>query len=249
MDDNFSLSVAAQPQLGNCSHMLGIFLGNLGYRVPDPDAIRNIARIVLRTTDYLGDATVDAQRFSERLTDRHITIINALTAKDASLQDTEQVAAMIEEGRSMARSFWQTMHGRQSYPQPVVVDPAQIFPDSRQQRIFLSEAAQVGPDSFARLKLGESELPDPTQEDVVGQVPALFVQGSPDGFAKAWKWVYAVLFLIAFGLVSLLLDLFGRERAAQVAACARHPVGGGDRGAACGSIQVLGAEPEEGMKG
>jgi hypothetical protein len=101
------------------------------------------------------------------------------------------------------------MHKRPDYSAPVAVDPAAVFPDNAQQRIFLSKAAQLGPDSFERFKTGQSDLPDPTSDDVVGQVPRLFSGGSADGFANAWKWVYAVLFMVSFGLVSLLLDVAG----------------------------------------
>ena len=94
-----------------------------------------------------------------------------------------------------------------------------------------------------------SELPDPTQEDVVGQVPALFVQGSPDGFANAWKWVYAVLFLISFGLVSLLWDIAGGKERRRSLPLRGILSAAAIVGLRAGAYKFSGAEPEEGLKG
>ena len=146
VDDNFSLSVAADPRLGRAHSVLGIMLGNLGYRLPDSGAASSLFTILMKTTDYMGDALLDSQRVNSEFHNLPITVINALPDVSAKLTDTSAIEALIGDGRSIARDFWNVSHPSETYqPNAPVVDPSKIFGAKPKLSVYLSPAAQSGP--------------------------------------------------------------------------------------------------------
>jgi len=142
VNDNFSLSVAADPFLGNAKHVLGIFLGNLGYRLPDAGAADSIVQLLNKTTGYMGDALMDLGGMTTELAGHHVLVVDALASVPGTLTDTQRIGDLIDDGRSIARDLWQVLHPDQSSPQQAAaVDWATAFAGDP-QAIYLSTAAR-----------------------------------------------------------------------------------------------------------
>ncbi|MGB8645372.1 MAG: patatin-like phospholipase family protein [Anaerolineae bacterium] len=228
VDDNFALSVAADPELGGCTDILGIFLGNLGYRLPDVNAVSNVATILLSTTGYMGDALQEWQALDQGLTDHRITIINALPQIDADITDTDKIPGLIDEARGMARQFWTRVHGAADYPatRPVPLDKDMVFMPAAGQRVYLSQGALTGPASFPDFIQGQAEPASPVAADVLGQIPALISRAAANPLARGWLTLYGVLLLLAYGLVTLVSDLIGEPTG--LSSALRRALGGGE---------------------
>lgn len=146
VDDNFSLSVAVDAGLGRADLVLGIMLGNLGYRLPDFGATTSPLSMLTKTTEYMGDALLDTRKFSRELMGRNITVVDALPDVSSQLTDTSAIEPLIEDGYMIARDFWKVVHGREDYSKGgATVDPSAVFPDPPNLRVYLSPAAQTGP--------------------------------------------------------------------------------------------------------
>ncbi len=211
VDDNFSLSVAADKNLGRCTHIFGVSLGNWGFRFPDVNAARNIGAVLLNTTNYFGNAIQDLQERHKVIVTRRVTILNALPSIGAQLTDTEKIGDLVKEGREMAQEFWSEAHQKKQYPdgESVPVDPKMIFGRVAGLRVYVSRTARLGTDAFRALKTGQAILPNPGFFDVFTQVPRVFIQAFTDLQARAWFAGYGVLALVLFGSLTLLSDLLG----------------------------------------
>jgi predicted acylesterase/phospholipase RssA len=145
VDDNLSLSVAADPYLGNAREVLGVSLGNLGRRLPDSNATASGVTVLMKTTDYFGDAIADLQRVNSEYQSVPITILDALPGVQAKITDTQMIAKLVQDGDEIAKDFWVLLHGK-AYPDgEVTVDPTAIFREPGSVRVSLSKAAMAGP--------------------------------------------------------------------------------------------------------
>jgi hypothetical protein len=206
VDDNFSLSVAADPNMADCSHIFGIFLGNLGYRLPDQNALNSAASILLKSTDYLGDSILDGQRFNKHLLERHITIISAVTKKSGGVTDTKLVPDLIQEGSEIAQGFRNLVQGGTQTDAPHIIDSGKVFHADPGEYIYLSDAAITGADNLNKLISPDPWLPDPKPGDAFSRLLELVGLGTRHP-APLWKWVYFALFFLWLGIVAFLGDL------------------------------------------
>lgn len=97
--------------MGGCNRILGVFLGNLGYRIPDPAAVDGMPVILQKLITFQGDALLDIQQYDRRF-DCPITIINALTKTEGDLTETEKIGELGQEGQRIARGFIEAVQGR-----------------------------------------------------------------------------------------------------------------------------------------
>lgn len=145
VDDNLSLSVAADPYLGNAREVLGVSLGNLGRRLPDSNATASGVTVLMKTTDFFGDAIADLQRVNTEYQSVPITILDALPGVQAKITDTQMIAKLVQDGEEIAKDFWMLLHSK-AYPDgEVTVDPTAIFREPGSVRVSLSKAAMAGP--------------------------------------------------------------------------------------------------------
>lgn len=205
VDDNFSLSVASDPNLANCSHIFGIFLGNLGYRLPDPNSLDSAATILMKATDFLGDSILDGQRFNKHLLERHITVISAVSKKSGGVTDTQLVPDLIKEGGEIARGFFRLVQGDEPAGSENVIDSKHVFKSEPGEYIYLSDAAIAGADNLNTMKSLDPWLPVPKLGDVFSRLLELAGIGERHP-APMWKWVYFVQFFMWLGMFAFLGD-------------------------------------------
>lgn len=188
VEDNFSLSVAIDPALGNARHVLGVSLGNLGYRLPDAAAAANVLAVLNKTTSYMGDALLDLSGAPHALAGHRVLVINALTSTRAALTDTNLIGQLIADGGAIARDFWSRLNGGAPYPGPTADCDWSLAFAHDPKAIYLSAAARgVAPQS-APLPLDMWLRPRE-----VWQIPLNRLRGE-------WLLVYIVVGLIALGV-------------------------------------------------
>jgi predicted acylesterase/phospholipase RssA len=199
VDDNFSLSVAVDPGLGRADSVLGIMLGNLGYRLPDFGATTSPLSMLTKTTEYMGDALLDTRKFSRELNGRNITVVDALPDVSSQLTDTSAIEPLIEDGYMIARDFWKVVHGREDYSKGGAnVEPSAMFPDPPQFRVYLSPAAQTGPfDRYPRPDKIETGF---SPRDII-RIPFGRIRGP-------WVILPALLAALALAIGGALLAIF-----------------------------------------
>lgn len=140
VDDGFSLEVAVDPEFGGAQDVFGIDLGNLGYRIPDHKAARNIPSLLMRTIDYMGDAVIDMERRSSSLSGARITVLNARSSNPAQLTDTNAIADLITEGQGIAKMLWTAVHPGAPSSSYGTIDVVRFFRPAP-IRVVLSDAA------------------------------------------------------------------------------------------------------------
>jgi len=145
VDDNLSLSCAADPYLGNAREVLGVSLGNLGRRLPDANATASCVSVLMKTTDFFGDAITDLQRVNSEYRSVPVTILDALPSVQAKITDTQSIAALVQDGGDIAKDFWALLHNLPYPDGAVTVDPSAIFREPGSLRVGLSKAAMAGP--------------------------------------------------------------------------------------------------------
>ncbi len=205
VDDGFSLEVAVDPEFGRADDVFGIDLGNLGYRMPDHKGVRNIASLLMRMTDYMGDAVIDMERQSTALRNARITVLNARSQNPAQLTDTNAIAALIAEGEQMARDLWACVHPGSAPSAYGTVDTSSFF-QRPPIRVCLSDAAV-----FDGVSLKDS-LAVESEQDVREHVSAWRIVLPPPQMG----WWHAILYVFAaiFGtMVLLAVDDAGRQGA------------------------------------
>ncbi len=192
VDDNFSLSVAVDPFLGNSSHVLGIALGNLGYRIPDAAATDSIVALLNRTTGYMGDAVMDVGGTTRELAGHRVTVMDALAGVRGQLTDTNLIGKLVDEGTTIAADFWSVLHGGRAYPGPgAPVDPAAAFAYDP-EAVFLSAAARgVQPPQKPKALDTQLSLAE------VFRVPLFSA-------ALEWRVVYALIAFVSLGVATAL---------------------------------------------
>jgi len=195
VEDNFSLSVAVEPLLGNADKVLGIALGNLGYRIPDAAAAASIVALLSKTTSYMGDALIDLGAMRTELAGHRVAVVDAMASVRGRLTDTNRIGELIDDGAEIARDFWTVINAGRPYPGPTaVVDPATAFARDP-QAVYLSAAARgVAPPTKPRVLETRLALRD------VFRVPLL-------SLALEWRFVYGLIALIALGVTSMLFVL------------------------------------------
>lgn len=224
IDDTFSLSVAVDRFFGAAGEVLGVSLGNLGYRLPDERAVDNVPNLLNRTTHYMGDAQLDFAQTSASLSGHPVTIINALSGNTASFTDTDAIAKLVDEGAEIARGFATAIDpAAPAPPARVPIDPSAVFQPGV-QRVYLSPAARIDRDALkralaARRMRGKHE--DVRPWNVVPPFP--MIDRGPDGrwrWRPVWLWILLSLaiFLLGGGFGNLLVDVIDRARARPPAA-------------------------------
>ena len=209
VDDNFSISVAIDPLLGNARHVLGISLGNLGYRLPDANASENVAALLSRTTSYMGDAILDLVGVSRRLADHRVTVLNALPGLRSRLTDTNLIDDLVNDGTAIARDFWTTLHGT-AYPSDGV--------DCQWPRLFARAPEQIYLSPTAR---GMAPPTKPRQLDRTLRIAEVF-RIPLTGLGQEWGLVYIVLALVSVGVGAALSSIIE----ALIEALTGHPLRG-----------------------
>ena len=188
VEDNFSLSVAIDPLLGNARHALGISLGNLGYRLPDASAAASVVGLLNKTTGYMGDALLDLSGAPQALAGHRVMVINALAGVRAALTDTNLITELIAEGAAISRGFWRQLHGGAEYPGPQAdCDWSAVFARDP-KAIYLSDGARGVKPPNAPLPL---DMNLALRE--IWQIPLSKLRGE-------WLAVYIVVGLIALGV-------------------------------------------------
>ena len=201
VDDNLSLSVAADPYLGNAREVLGVSLGNLGRRLPDANATASCITVLMKTTDYFGDVITDLQRVNNEYQSVRMTILDALPSVQAKITDTQSIAALVQDGEDIAKDFWALLH-KHAYPDgEVTVDPSAIFRQPGKLRVSLSKAAMAGP-------LSGPLRPVPLLPLRLVEVVAIPVRRLQLAWLAAYGLVAAVVLAVGLTLVAL-TRLFG----------------------------------------
>jgi predicted acylesterase/phospholipase RssA len=208
VDDNLSLSCAADPYLGNAREVLGVSLGNLGRRLPDANATASCVSVLMKTTDFFGDAITDLQRVNSEYQSVPVTILDALPSVQAKITDTQSIAALVQDGEDIAKDFWALLHNL-AYPDgAVTVDPSAIFREPGSLRVGLSKAAMAGPLSPPLRPVASLPLR-------LVEVVAIPVRRVQLGWLAAYGFVAALLLAVGVTLVAL-ARLFGALFAGHV---------------------------------
>ena len=219
IDDTFSLSVAVDRFFGAAGEVLGVSLGNLGYRLPDERAVDNVPNLLNRTTHYMGDAQLDFAQSSASLSGHPITIINAHSENTASFTDTDAIAKLVDEGVKIARGFATAIDPTTpAPPAPVAIDPSAVFRPGV-QRVYLSPAARIDRNALKRALAARSlrgEHEDVQLWNVISPIP--IPDRGPDGrwrWRPVWPWMLlsSAIFLLGGGFGNMLLDVIDRARA------------------------------------
>lgn len=206
--DNFALDIAAHPDFGDCAHVLGVGLTNLGYRLPNPLAAHTVLDIAVSSLSYMMDALLDQNLGQAR---RRITVVNALSNQSVSLTNTARIGDLVKEGEAIAAGF------RESLEEHITgANLGDAFRLGDGPQIYLSRAAIVGPEAFKDLLKPQ---PSPTFFQAVFLRPFLTWGGRDRGL---WRWIYLLVVACAFTVMSLAVEtltLWGTpERLVQVLA-------------------------------
>jgi predicted acylesterase/phospholipase RssA len=193
VDDNFSVSVALDQHLGAATNVFGIALGNFGYRLADARADDNIANFAMKSTGFIGDAVQDLERRDEALAGHYVTVVDALSASRAQVNDTNLIVKLIDEGRAIAKEFWVDRHDGKPYPTTAPgMSWAAAFPRER-EAIFLSPAAR-GVDPPEKPERQVTRL---TRTDVFNL--------NWRTLSPVWRWVYVAIAAISVGVAAMLV--------------------------------------------
>lgn len=104
--DNYALQVAADPNIGRCSRLLGGNIGSLGPRVHAYEA-RTIIDVLLKTLYTMGDGNVDSNADNRLVERARVTTIDEITKNSVtSISELGKIPALLEEGKQLADQFF-----------------------------------------------------------------------------------------------------------------------------------------------